>query len=127
MSDSPESAFHAYLRAFETLNPKAALPFYHVPATIIAPQGVFTAADTDAAQALLSQFMKQLQSKSYRRTEVLGLEVRKLSPDLASCSGTFVRLNVHEMEIARAGFIYIMRNTESWKIVVAVLHQPAEA
>ncbi len=43
MSDNPESAFHAYLQAFETLDPEAPLPYYHLPSMFIAPQGVFVA------------------------------------------------------------------------------------
>jgi hypothetical protein len=68
--------------------------------------------------------MGQLRSQSYRRTEVVGLTVRKLSPSLASCAGTFVRFNTGGEEIARLGFIYTMRNAGSWKVVVAVLHEP---
>ena len=124
MTDAPESAFHAYLRAFETLDPEEALPFYHLPCMFIAPQGVFAAPDTDTARALLSQFMGQLRSQSYRRTEVVGLTVRKLSPGLASCGGTFVRFSIDSEEIARLGFTYILRNTDSWKIIVAVVHEP---
>jgi hypothetical protein len=125
MTDSPESAFHAYIRAFETLDPEAALPFYHLPCMFIAPQGVFAAPDANAARTLLSQVMGQLRSQSYRRTEVVGLAVRKLSPGLASCAGTFVRLSTGGEEIARLGFIYTMRHAGSWKVVVAVLHEPA--
>jgi hypothetical protein len=77
MTDNPESAFHAYMRAFETLDPEAALLFYHLPSMFIAPQGVFTVPDASTARALLSQFMEQLRSQSYRRTEVVGLTVRK--------------------------------------------------
>ncbi len=124
MTDSPESAFHAYMQAFETLNPEAALPFYHLPCMFIAPQGVFTAPDIHTARALLSQFMGQLRSQSYRRTEVVGLTVRTLSPGLASCAGTFVRFNTAGEEITRLGFTYTMRNAGSWKIIVAVLHEP---
>src|SRR5580700_10664743 len=104
MTESPESAFHAYIRAFETLDPEAALPFYHLPGMFIAPQGVFAVPDANTARALLSQFMGQLRSQSYRRTEVVGLAVRRLSPDLASCAGTFVRFNAAGGEIARLGF-----------------------
>ncbi len=127
MTDNPESTFYTYMRAFETLDPEAALPFYHLPSMFIAPQGVFVAPDTDTARALLSQFMGQLRSQSYRRTEVVGLTVRKLSPGLASCAGTFVRFNTGGEEIARVGFTYTMRNAGSWKIVVAALHDPVAA
>lgn len=127
MTDSPESAFHAYIRAFEMLDPEAALPFYHLPCMFIAPQGVFVAPDSDTARALLSQVMEQLRNQSYRRTEVVGLTVRQLSPDLASCAGTFVRFNTSGEEIARLGFTYTLRNAGSWKVIVAVVHEPPVA
>jgi hypothetical protein len=109
------------------LDPEAALPFYHLPAMFIAPQSVFAVPDTDTARALLSQFMAQLRSQSYRRTEVVGLTVRKLSPGLASCAGTFVRFNTGDEEIARVGFTYTLRDAGSWKIIVAVVHEPVAA
>jgi hypothetical protein len=127
MTDNPELAFHAYMRAFETLDPEAALPFYHLPSMFIVPQGVFIVPDTNTARALLSQFMEQLRSQFYRRTEVVGLTVRKLSPGLAFCTGTFMRFNTDGEEIARLGFTYTMRNAGSWKVVVAVLHEPVAA
>jgi hypothetical protein len=124
MTDGPELAFHAYTKAFETLDPEMALPFYHLPSMFIAPQGVFAVPDTNTARALLSQFMGQLRSKFYRRTEVVDLTLRSLSPDLTSCAGTFVRFNASSEEIARVGFTYTMRNAGSWKIIVAALHDP---
>ena len=124
MTDNPESAFQRYMQAFETLDPEAALPFYHLPSMFIAPRGVFEVPDAETARALLTRFMGQLQSQSYRRTEVLGFTVRMLSPDLASCSGTFVRFNKGGEEIARIGFTYTMRDAGSWKILVAALHEP---
>ena len=123
-TESPELAFHAYTRAFETLDPEAAVPFYHVPAMFIAAQGVFPISDTDTARALVSQFMAQLRSQSYRRTEVAGLVVRQLSPVLAACTGTFVRFNTAGEEIARLGFTYTLRRSDSWKIIVAIVHEP---
>jgi hypothetical protein len=124
VTDSPESAFLAYVRAFEALDPEAVLPFFHLPGMFIAPQGVYAFPDSITAQVLLSQFMGQLRSQSYHRTEVVGLTVSNLSPRLASCAGTFVRFDTRGLEITRLGFIYTMRNAGSWKIVVAVLHEP---
>ncbi len=127
MSDNPESAFLTYMQALETLDPEAALPFYHLPGMFITPQGVFVMPDTNTARSLLSQFMDQLRSQSYRRTELMGLTVRQLSPDLASFSGTFVRSNTRGEEITRVGFTYMMRNAGSWKIIVAALYEPVAA
>ena len=128
MSDNPEAALHAYIRAFEALDPEAALPFYHLPSMFIAPQGVFAAPDASTVRALLAQFMDQLRAQAYRRTELRGVEVRSLSAGLASCAGVFVRFNASGQEIARPGFTYTMRNSGgSWKIVVAAVHDPLTA
>jgi hypothetical protein len=125
MTDDPESAFRAYVRAFETLDPEAVLAFYHLPSIFIAPQGVFVASDANTLRALMGQFTGQLRAQSYRRTEVSGLVVRALSAELASCGGVFVRFDVDGQEIARSGFTYTVRNSGgSWKIVAAVLHDP---
>ena len=124
MTDGPESAFHAYMQVLERLDPELAVPFYHLPGMFIAPQGVFPVPDTNTARALLTQFMAQLRGQSYRRTEMVGLTVRRLSADLAACTGTFVRRNASDKEIARVGFTYTLRNAGSWKIIVAALHDP---
>jgi uncharacterized NTF2-like protein DUF6841 len=128
MTDTPEATLRAYIRAFETLDPEAALPFYHLPSMFIAPQGVFAAPDAGTVRALLAQFMGQLRAQSYRHTDVSDLEVRALSSELASCTGVFVRFNASGQEIARPGFTYTMRNSGgSWKIVVAAVHDPLTA
>ena len=128
MIDDPESAFLAYLRAFENLDPELVLPFYHLPTMFVAPQGVFVLADANTARTSLTQVMGQLRSQSYRRTEVANLVVRQLSPSLASCTGVFVRISTTGREIARLGFTYTLcSKAGSWQIVVALLHEPVAA
>jgi hypothetical protein len=38
-----------------------------------------------------------------------------------------VRFNTSGEEIARLGFTYTMRNAGSWKVIVAVVHEPVAA
>jgi len=128
MIDDPKNTLFAYLQAFENLDAELVLPFYHVPAMFVAPQGVFVFPDTNTARTLLTQVMGQLRSQSYLRTDVADLVVRQLSPSLASCAGVFVRIGTNGDEIARLGFTYTMRsNAGSWQIVVALLHEPVAA
>ena len=127
MTDDLETAFRGYIEAFERLDPERVLSFYDLPSIFIAPAGVFAVPDAKTARALLSRFMDELRVQSYRRTQVLGLTARRLSPGLGSCSGTFVRFDTSDGEIARAGFTYIMRDSGSWRIVVAVVHDPVAA
>ena len=125
MTDTPASTFRAYVRAFESLDPDAAAPFYHLPSLFIAPQGVIVAPDAEALRGLLAGFMAQLHAQAYRRTDVFRLETRALGAELASCSGVFTRFDVSGREIARLGFTYTMRAVDGgWKIVVAAVHEP---
>jgi hypothetical protein len=125
MTDNPESALNAYIRAFETLDAEAVLPFYHIPGMFITPQDVFAMPDANTARALLFQFLGQLRAQSYRCTEISGLKVCSLSPGLVFCTGVFVRFNTSGQEIARVGFTYSMRNIGgSRKFVVAIVHEP---
>ncbi len=63
MTDNPESALYEYMRAFETLDPEEALPYYHPPCMFIARQGLFVVPDIDTGRTLLSQFMSQLRNQ----------------------------------------------------------------
>lgn len=78
MTNRPESAFHAYMQAVETLDPEKALPFYHLPSMFIAPQGVFPVPDTNTARAsLLPNFLGsvhrsvQARPKASSRVQIL--------------------------------------------------------
>jgi hypothetical protein len=86
MTDTQESTLYAYIQAFETLDPEAGLPFYHLPSILVAHQGVFPVPDASMARALLSQFMAQLRSQFYLRTEVVDLTIRKLAASLQAIS-----------------------------------------
>jgi hypothetical protein len=59
MTESPESAFHAYARAFETLDPEAVLQSYLLPCMFIAPQGVFAASSTPCSMRASGRLLLQ--------------------------------------------------------------------
>lgn len=129
MSASPEETLRAYVRAFESLDPDAVVPFYRLPCTFVAPHGVSVVSDAEAARALAGALVAHARSQGYRRTEIVGLETRRLAESIASLSGTFVRHRADDAEIGRFGFTYTMwRSGEEWKIVVAMAHDapPAE-
>jgi hypothetical protein len=73
--------FTDYIQTFQTLDPHATLPYFHVPCMFIPPQGVrilVTAADVEA---LLTQVMEGLKARSYARSEVTDLHVKQMSGD----------------------------------------------
>lgn len=122
-----ENVVPAYVRAFETLEPDAVVPFYGLPCTFIAPHGVFVVSDAGGARALVEKLVADARSRNYRRTEIPGgVAVRRLAANLAAATGTFVRLDASGKEILRFGFTYLLRDDgKGWRIVVAAAHDPS--
>lgn len=124
MSQEPEAAIRAYVRAFESLDQEAVVPFYHLPCMFIGPLGVAVASDADAARGMASLLIEHARSQGYRRTEIHDLKTSLLGESLASGSGAFARLNSSGEEISRFGFTYLLRkDAAGWKIVVAAAHE----
>lgn len=113
----------AYVRAFETLEPEPILKFYNLPATFVSPMGSTVVADTKTARDLVLNMITQARSQGYNRTEIIDLNTKLLSKNLAQLSGIFVRLNAHGLEVGRFGVSYLMIELGAeWKIAVAVAH-----
>mgnify|MGYP001401650436 CR=1 FL=1 len=96
-------AFTNYVQAFQTLDPHATLPCFHVPCMFISPQGVRilpTLADT---QALLTQVVEGLEACRYARSELLDLHVNQMSSNTALVTVTRVRYATDGKELERFG------------------------
>jgi hypothetical protein len=50
--------FTNYIQTFETIDPHATLPYFHVPCIFIPPQGVRVLATAADVEALLTQVMR---------------------------------------------------------------------
>jgi hypothetical protein len=59
-------AFTNYIQAFQTLDPHATIPYFHVPCMFIPPQGVHILATAADVQALLIQVMAGLKARGLR-------------------------------------------------------------
>jgi len=128
LNKKPEEILDAYVRAFESLDADAVVPFYHLPCMFIAPTGVTLVLDAEVARGVAAKLIEHARSQDYRRTEILDLEVRMLADRLASLSGVFARFNSKGQEISRFGFAYTMYGVETgWKIVCAIAHAALSA
>lgn len=115
--------YGAYFRAFQTLDPEAVIPYYHVPCMLLAPQGVLVVATAAEARTLFAGMMKGLEARGYAKSESAGLRVTRLSDDTAVLSTRVVRLKADGDELERFGATYSLRRTDAgWKIVVLTVH-----
>jgi ketosteroid isomerase-like protein len=118
-------AFTNYIQAFQTLDPHATIPYFHVPCMFIPPQGVRVLATAADVEALFTQVMEDLKARSYARSEVMDLYVKQMNGNTALVSVSRVRYATDGRELERFGETYTLRRTErGWKIAVAMIHDP---
>jgi ketosteroid isomerase-like protein len=117
--------FTNYTQAFQTLDPRAALSYFHIPCMFIPPQGVCVLATAADVEALLTQVMEGLKARGYARGEVMDLHVKQMSGNTALVSVSKGRYATDGRELERLGETYTLRRTEGgWKTVVAMIHDP---
>jgi ketosteroid isomerase-like protein len=117
--------FTNYTQTFQTLDPRAVLPYFHFPCMFIPPQGVRVLATAADVEALLTQVMESLKARSYARSELTELHVKQMSGNTALVSVSRIRYATDGRELERVGETYTLRRTEGgWKIAVAMIHDP---
>jgi ketosteroid isomerase-like protein len=117
--------FTNYIQTFQTLDPHATLPYFHVPCMFIPPQGVRVLATAAEVEALLTEVMQSLKTRSYARSELMDLHVKQMSGNTALVSVRRVRYARDGRELERFGETYTLRRAEGgWKIAVAMIHDP---
>jgi ketosteroid isomerase-like protein len=117
--------FTNYIQTFQTIDPHATLPYFHVPCMFIAPQGVRVLATAADVEALLTQVMEDLKARSYARSELTARHVHQMSENTALVSVNRARYATDGQELERLGETYTHRRTDDgWKIAVAMIHDP---
>lgn len=127
MKSPAEATLREYADAFARGDLNAVVACIHIPCMYITATGVVVFPDEDVASAALSLGMEQMRSQRYHRTEFVGLTSRALSSELASVSGTFVRVDADGRELNREAFTYTFRSDKGrWRLVCAIIHNPLE-
>ncbi len=112
-----------YYRAFSTLSLDAVVPYFHEPALMLGPPGVFAVPTSAALIAIVGPAMEDLRARGYGRSEFEPKRIKQLSAATASASGVAVRYKTDGQVLERVGITYLLQKTEShWKIAVMVVH-----
>lgn len=118
-------AFKRYVEGFEGLSPRAVVPFYNEPAMLISPQGIVALPTGADVEKFFAGVMSNLRDQGYARSEFPRLAELLLSADLAIVTGVGVWRTKTGEELRRFGLTYTFcRAPQSWKIVVALIHDP---
>jgi hypothetical protein len=114
---------HDYYSAFSTLNVEAVLPFFHEPALLISPQGVFAATTHTLLAAALSPTMEGFRARGFGRSELSVRNLKLLSATASLVEGVAQRYKLDGQELDQAGVTYVLHKGDSgWKIAVIVTY-----
>ena len=121
--DAIVRTYTEYFGAFQTLDPEAVLPYYHLPFMVLSPAGVAAAGDTASARTMFSGMMSALRGRGYARSEWSRLGVQQLGEDAAMLGCGVARFKTDGTVLERFGATYTFRRTDAgWKIAVLVVH-----
>lgn len=115
--------FTDYIKAFQTLNPRAVLSHCGVPCVFISPQGVVVMTNPMEIEILVGRMMENLKARGYGWSELTDLQVSQMSDTIAFVSVSRVRYKTDKQELERLGETYTFRKSDgAWKIAVATTH-----
>lgn len=128
MTDSKETvvrAYKEYFAAFQTLDPRAVVPYYHVPCLSISAAGVSVMNTPGDVEASFARMMERLKKLGYGRSEFSDIRATMLSEDLAQLSIRGARFKSDGELLEPLGVTYTLRKTHAgWKVVVLMQHNP---
>src|SRR5579872_1674978 len=112
-----------YYSAFSTLDVQAVLPFFHEPSQLVSPAGVVPTPTRVAVAAALHQVMEGLRSRSFARSELINLHLKRLSVNTVIAGGVAVRRKTDGQELERAGVVYLLQRTSAgWLFATVAIH-----
>ena len=116
-----------YVQDFQSLEPKAILPYYHIPSISISDRGVQVMSTPTHIEKNFAGTMEILKQQKYARTDIIEIHVKQMSKGLALVSVDLKRYTEDGEQIGGPGktypFTYTFRKTEEgWKVVVVMLN-----
>jgi ketosteroid isomerase-like protein len=118
--DSISRMYNEYLQAFQTLQARSILPYYHVPCLMISSQEVVALTTSAEIEAYFAHIMERLKARNYGRTDIKEFRVNRMSEGIALLSIDLIRYKTDGEKLARLGFTYTLRKKEGWKVAAVM-------
>jgi hypothetical protein len=93
--------FRNYVQSFQSLEPRALVPYFQLPCLFISDQGVRVMANAGELQAFIAQLMESLKGRGFARSEVADMRVSRMSENIALVSVRRIRHKTDGSELER--------------------------
>jgi ketosteroid isomerase-like protein len=123
--------YQDYVQAYQSLNPKAILPFYHTPLISISSRDVRVSSTPAEIEDGIARGMEIFRENKYARTDITEIYAKQMGKRLALVSVNLARYTSEGAQIGGAGktypYLYTLRKTDDiWKIVSIMAQDYAE-
>jgi ketosteroid isomerase-like protein len=117
-----------YYSAFSTLDAQAVLRYFHEPSQLVSPAGVVPTPTRAAVAAAFQPVMEGLRSRSFAKSELINLHLKRLSVNTVIAGGVAVRRKTDGQELERAGVVYLLQRTSAgWQFATVAIHDAEDA
>jgi ketosteroid isomerase-like protein len=117
-----------YYSAFSTLDAQAVLRYFHEPSQLVSPAGVVPTPTRAAVAAAFQPVMEGLRSRSFGKSELINLHLKRLSVNTVIAGGVAVRRKTDGQELERAGVVYLLQRTSAgWQFATVAIHDAEDA
>jgi ketosteroid isomerase-like protein len=117
-----------YYSAFSTLDAQAVLPYFLEPSQLVSPAGVVPTPTRAAVAAAFQPVMEGLRARSFAKSELINLHLKRLSVNTVIAGGVAVRRRSDGQELERTGVVYLLQRTSAgWQFATVVIHDADDA
>jgi ketosteroid isomerase-like protein len=117
-----------YYGAFSTLDAQAILRYFHEPSQLVSPAGVVPTPTRAAVAAAFQPVMEGLRSRSFGKSELINLHLKRLGVNTVIAGGVAVRRKTDGQELERAGVVYLLQRTNAgWQFATVAIHDAEDA
>jgi ketosteroid isomerase-like protein len=117
-----------YYTAFSTLDAQAVLRYFHEPSQLVSPAGVVPTPTRAAVAAAFQPVMEGLRSRSFGKSELINLHLKRLGVNTVIAGGVAVRRKTDGQELERAGVVYLLQRTSAgWQFATVAIHDAEDA
>jgi ketosteroid isomerase-like protein len=117
-----------YYSAFSTLDAQAVSPYFLEPSQLVSPAGVVPTPTRAAVAAAFQPVMEGLRARSFAKSELINLHLKRLSVNTVIAGGVAVRRKSDGQELERTGVVYLLQRTSAgWQFATVVIHDADDA
>jgi ketosteroid isomerase-like protein len=123
-----ERTYRAYFTVFQMGDPRALMPYFHVPSVFLSAAGTYALNNLRETEQFFDRLFYALRTRGYARSVLNHVQVKLIADDMALVNARAERFQRDGELLENISALYTMRKAEgTWRIAVVTMYEPARA